>query len=270
MKGYNLEEIKEQIAQLNPKVDSISEGETPTSFPKNKYGAVGIISFKAQSERIPRKNLREIGGKPLYYHAIKKALASNLDSVFVITDADFQVKEEIRKMGAEILEIPDYYFGKAITGDRMLSIPAEKINAEIYVQLFITAPFMSVETINKTIEVLEGTDYDSLFTVNSRNDWVWYNGKPITYFPGNLPRSQDAVPIVTETTAIYAMKREALKEYGRRIGNKPYMLEVDEIEGLDIDNPIDFLKAEIFYENMDKIKAITGKDYGKSLVERDY
>jgi len=270
MEGYNLEEIKDQMAQLGQKIETISSGESSTIPPKSKYRAVGIISFKAQSERVPKKNLKLLGNKPLYYHAIKKALASNLDKVFVITDADFQVKEEIRKMGAEILGIPDYYFGKAITGDRMLSIPAEKIDANIYVQIFITAPFCSIETINKTIEVLEGTDYDSLFTVNSRNDWVWYNGKPITYFPGNLPRSQDSVPIVTETTAIYAMKRGALKEYGRRIGNKPYMLEVDEIEGLDIDNPIDFLKAEIFYENMDKIKAITGKDYGKSFVERDY
>ncbi|MFA5953742.1 MAG: hypothetical protein WC812_04070 [Candidatus Pacearchaeota archaeon] len=228
---------------------------------KMNYESVGIIAFKSRSERIPEKNLKNLGEKPLYYYMIKKALLSNLDKIFVITDANDNIKEEIKEMGAEIFEVPNYYFERDITGDKMLTIPFEKIDADIYVQLFVTAPFLRVETINEAIKILKENEHDSIFTINTRHDWIWYNGNPITYFPGKLPRSQDATPIKVETTGLYAIKKEALKELKRRIGNYPYMLEVDDIEGLDLDNPLDFLKAELFFENRDRIKKITGKDY---------
>src|SRR5205814_1036911 len=120
------------------------------------------------------------------------------------------------------------------------------IDADIYVQLFVTAPFLTSDTINKAIKILEETKHDSVFTVNRKHDWAWFNGKPITYFPGNLPRSQDAIPLMVETTGLYAVTKDAMQNYRRRVGNNPFMLEVDEVEGWDIDEPLDFYLAELF------------------------
>ncbi|NPE27143.1 hypothetical protein HNV12_04025 [Methanococcoides sp. SA1] len=232
-----------------------------------RYHSVGILAFKENSERVPSKNLKILGSKILYEHVLDAAKSSNLDKIFIITNSK-KIRNQItleKDEKVEVFDCPDWYFGTKITGDKMISYPAEYIDADIYVQLFATAPFLRTETINESISVLENSDqYDSVFTVNKKNDWAWYKEQPITYFPGNLPRSQDAVPLMIETTGLYAVNKDALNEFKRRVGNYPYMLEVDEIEGLDIDTPLDFFMAEIIMSNMSKVSEFTGKNYSKN------
>lgn len=228
-----------------------------------KYSSVAVIPFKENSERVPGKNFKNLGGKPLYQHIIQKALKSNLEKIFICTNSE-SAKEEVKKMGPriEVLACPDWYFGKAVTGDKLLSIPAKAIDADIYVQLFATAPFLRAETIDMAISTLqERTEYDSVLTVVPKHDWVWYKGQPITYYPGNLPRSQDASPIIVESTGLYAMTKDALLSLQRRVGNHPYFLEVDEIEGWDIDTPLQFKLAELFIQNIPEMEKITNKKY---------
>ena len=43
-------------------------------------------------------------------------------------------------------------------------------------------------------------------TVRSLYTWFWFNNRAINYDPRILPRSQDAKPVVVETTALYGIK----------------------------------------------------------------
>ena len=38
------------------------------------------------------------------------------------------------------------------------------------------------------------------------------------------------------------------------IGNRPYFFKVNDIEGLDVDNPVDFEIAEYLFKKINKIK----------------
>ena len=62
----------------------------------------------------------------------------------------------------------------------------------------------------------------------------------MNYNPKILPRSQDAKPVVVETTALYGIKKQSLKKRRCRIGYKPYFYEVSDIECVDLDNKKDF------------------------------
>ena len=70
--------------------------------------------------------------------------------------------------------------------------------------------------------------------------WFWFKNKPINYNPKILPRSQNATPIIRETTALYGIKKDTINKYKCRIGNKPIFHFVDFIESLDIDDSEDF------------------------------
>ena len=185
-----------------------------------------------------------------------------MDLIFVITDDEEARKKISSECGkVHIFDCPSWYFKSNITGDKMISYPAEQIDANIYVQLFATAPFLKSKTINKSISILENDkQYDSVFTVIEKHDWVWYKNKPITYTPGNLPRSQDAVPLMIESTGLYAINKAALRSLKRRVGDKPYMLKVNEIEGLDIDTTFDFFMAEIIMKNIIKVNEFIEKE----------
>ena len=62
----------------------------------------------------------------------------------------------------------------------------------------------------------------------------------MNYNPKILPRSQDAQPIVQETTGLYGIRKKTLKKLKCRIGKKPFFYYVDKEEALDLDNKEDF------------------------------
>ena len=123
----------------------------------------------------------------------------------------------------------------------MLNYHAKIVDADIYFQLFITSPLLKVKTINKCIKFLKNNKkYDSILTTKSIYSWFWFKKKPVNYNPQILPRSQDAVPIVNETTGLYGIKRKALEKNKCRIGKKPFFFEVSDEECIDLDNNKDF------------------------------
>ena len=82
--------------------------------------------------------------------------------------------------------------------------------------------------------------HDSILTCNEIFSWFWFNKKPVNYKPEILPRSQDAKPIIMETTGLYGIKSNALKKYKCRIGKKPYFYKVNQKESFDLDTQEDF------------------------------
>jgi len=76
----------------------------------------------------------------------------------------------------------------------------------------------------------------------------WFNGKPVNYNPKLLPRSQDAKPIIKETTSLYGISKEGFNKTKSRIGESPQIYVVDEIEGTDIDTEFDFIMAKLIAE----------------------
>ena len=61
-----------------------------------------------------------------------------------------------------------------------------------------------------------------------------------------MPRSQDANPIIQETTGLYGIKRKSLAQLKCRIGKKPFFYNVDEKESVDLDTKMDFKILEMY------------------------
>ena len=102
---------------------------------------------------------------------------------------------------------------------------------------------------NACIDILLSGKYDSVLTSRSLFTWFWFDGRPVNYNPQLLPRSQDARPVVMETTGLYGIKRQALLENKSRIGKNPYFFEVTDEESVDLDNEFDFKLLEIYVKN---------------------
>ena len=215
---------------------------------EHNYHCVAIIPIKASSKRVVGKNFRPLGGKPLFEHMLETALQSRMDAVFVNTDSPV-VKARARAVGAEVIDRPEYLTRDTANGNDLLVYEAGLVRADIYVQVFATAPFLQSQTIRRSVDILETqAAHDSVLTVTRMYSWFWFQGQPVNYDPLVLPRSQDAQPIIRETTGLYAIRRQALMQHRCRIGAHPYLLEVDEQEGLDIDTEFDFQVAELIMQ----------------------
>ena len=56
------------------------------------------------------------------------------------------------------------------------------------------------------------------------------------------------MPLISQdTSGLYIDKNNIMSEFNRRIGDKPFIVEVGEIEGVDIDEAEDFVIADAIY-----------------------
>ena len=86
----------------------------------------------------------------------------------------------------------------------------------------------------------------AILTVKKIYSWFWFKNKPVNYNPKTLPRSQDAMPIIQESTGLYGIKSNILKKKKCRIGAKPFFYLINENEALDLDTEDDFQYLEYY------------------------
>lgn len=213
---------------------------------------VAFAPIKLNSERVPHKNLQQIGSKPLCYHILDTALkVKNIDKV-VVYCSDNEVKNYIPK-NSIFLKRKEWLDGNQVRAKDTYTAFVNAVDADIYIAMCTTSPFTKMETLQNALNKVLYEGYDSAFTAKRCQSFAWYKGQPINYDPADVPKTQDMEAIFVETSAFFIFKKELWTEHGRRIGFNPYIQEVDDIEAVDIDT-IDNLKfAQIIADNVLKI-----------------
>ena len=204
---------------------------------------VAIIPIKSNSKRVKNKNFKKIYNIPLYQIVIKKVIKANFDEIYVDTDSKI-IKRFCVKNGVQIIDRLKRLSKDDANGNDLLNYHSKIIKADLYFQIFITAPLLSIKTMNKCIELLKRKKNDSILTVHKIYSWFWFKDKPVNYIPKVLPRSQDAKPIIQETTGLYGITYKSLKKYKSRIGKKPIFFDVPRHEALDLDTYEDFVELK--------------------------
>jgi len=197
---------------------------------------VAIVPIKLKSKRLKNKNFKKINGKPLYKYLLDKLKFTNFNEIYVDSDS-LEIEKYCRLNNYKFIKrLPKLALDSA-NGNDLLNFHSKVIKADIYFQLFVTAPLLKTKTINNCIEkIKKNNKYDSILTSKSIHTWFWYKGRPVNYDPKILPRSQDASPLIFETTGLYGIRNKILKKKKARIGNKPYFYEVSDEESIDLDN----------------------------------
>ena len=213
-----------------------------------------FIPIKANSERVPGKNFRQLNGKPLYMYIVEHVIEADVfDDIYIDTNSS-EIKEYVEANGLKVIERKEELAQNTANGNDLLNYHYTLYpKYDFYFQLFATAPYLQPDTIKNSVEILlNSPKNDSIFTAIQHNGFFWLNNNPINYRPSILPRSQDMVPVVEETTGLYVITREALIKYRSRIGALPYIKFVSKFEAIDINTEEDF-----------KIAEFIGKSYWK-------
>lgn len=213
-----------------------------------------FIPIKSNSERVPGKNFRKLNGKKLYEYIIEHVITANVfDDVYIDTNSE-EVKKYAEVNGCKVIDRKEELARNTANGNDLLNYHyLQYPQNDYYFQLFATAPYLQPQTIKEAVEVLiNSPTNDSIFTAVKHNGFFWLNDNPVNYRPSILPRSQDMVPVVEETTGLYGITREALEKYRSRIGATPYIKYVSKFEAIDINTEEDL-----------KIAEFIGKSYWK-------
>lgn len=213
---------------------------------------VAIVPMKLNNRRLPQKNTKSFtNGKPLCYYVLKTLLTvDGIDEVYVYC-SNPDITEFIPE-GVKYIKRSASLDQDTTKMNEVLQSFAEDVNADIYVMTHTTAPFISRESIEKGLRAVLSGDYDSAFAAKKLQDFLWKDGAPFNYELDNIPRTQDLPALYEETSGFYIYKRDVMTKLNRRIGEKPYIVEVGEIESVDIDEAEDFMIADAIYNHIIK------------------
>jgi CMP-N-acetylneuraminic acid synthetase len=211
---------------------------------------VAFVPLKLNNERLPDKNTKKFdSGKPLVTYIL-----DTLNKVNEIEEKFVYCSQERIKY-----YLPDgiTYLSRPATLDSSFTKINEvieaficSVDADIYVLTHATAPFILTETIKKGISKVMSGEYDSAFSVQKLQEFMWNEHSPINYDLTSIPRTQDLPPIYSETTGLYIFTKELWKNSRRRIGFKPYLIEVTKTEAIDINTYEDFFIANAISDKL--------------------
>jgi CMP-N-acetylneuraminic acid synthetase len=204
--------------------------------------------MRHNSERVPGKNYRDLGGKPLFHWIVDTLLSiPAIDEVVIDTDSPTIITDvENAYPQVRVLLRPEHLRAGEIAMNDVLLNTADQVNADILLQTHSTNPFLSAATVESAIArfYAKENDCDSVFGVTRLQARLWTGaGEAVNHDPAVLLRTQDLEPIYLENSCFYIFTPEILRERGNRIGARPLLVETPPMEAIDIDEESDFQLA---------------------------
>lgn len=228
-----------------------------------------VIPVRGGSKGIPRKNLKPIAGKPLVAWTIEQALEAQaalapehtLD-VIVSTD-DAELADIAREFGAEVPFMRPAELAEDTTATEPVIEHAIKFmddagrRPDAVMLLQATSPVRLPGTLERAARQFAESDSDSMVGVIPIGPFIWAATEPPTaqYEVMARPRRQELTRETfryRENGSMYITKTEIYEEFHNRLAGKIELYMLDEIEGVDIDAPIDFSVAEHQLEQIQK------------------
>ena len=213
---------------------------------------VAVVPMKLNNRRLPQKNTKSFtNGKPLCYYILRTLLSiKDIDDVYVYC-SNPEIQEFLPEGVRYLCRSKSLDQDTTKMNEVLLSF-SQEVPADIYVMTHTTAPFVSGESISKGLNAVLSGEYDSSFAAKKLQDFLWKDGAPFNYELNMIPRTQDLPPLYEETSGFYIYRSDVITKLERRIGDKPYIVEVGEIEGIDIDEEEDFMIADAIYNHIIK------------------
>ena len=90
--------------------------------------------------------------------------------------------------------------------------------------------------------------YDSLLSVEGKQEYLYHKGKPLNFTRVPHMRSQDLEKIYSVNFGINILSKKNMIKYKTTIGKKPKFFIIDKKYAIDIDEMEDFILAELLYK----------------------
>ena len=213
---------------------------------------IAFVHAKGNSMRLPGKNMRKLGGLPLFCHATFNAHKTiSIKKAVIDSDSD-EILKIGERCGAVPLKRPSHLANNDTDGNALAYWAAINYpDSKIIVQISPTAPFLHPSSIDDAISLLLEKGVDSVAGVFKDVFYEWVNGKPAYFVNGKIPNSFNKNYVIYETMGLCVVRTEFVLTHHKRLNANsclPYFL--SRLESIDINTIEDFRFAEIVWRGM--------------------
>ena len=236
---------------------------------KSNIKILAIIPARGGSKSVPKKNIRNLNGKPLIAYTIEaaKRIEEKFHKIIVSTD-DEEIAEVAKHYGADV----PFIRPSNLAEDKTPTYPVlqhavnfvekdDGINIDLIMLLQPTAPFRTTEDMLNCLNLSQTSNTDSVISVVQVFSYHPILMKKIennrlTHFSieekEGTPRQLYKPPAYMRNGAIYITKRNNLIEQNSIWGNSitPYVMPQE--RSYNIDDEIDFITSEMMMKKSTK------------------
>ena len=208
-----------------------------------------LVPMRHESKRVPGKNYRQFLGRPLFKYILDTLEACpRIDQIVVNTDSP-KIREIIRRnyLRVTLIDRPEELCSGLTSMTEILLHDVRHVEADFYVQTHSTNPLLTTRTLTRGIDAFLAAHprHDSLFSATPRHVRLWDETiRPINHNPAQLLRTQDLRTVYEENSCLYIFTRQSLETHHSRIGSRPLLFPMDQLEAIDIDEEADFSLAK--------------------------
>jgi N-acylneuraminate cytidylyltransferase/CMP-N,N'-diacetyllegionaminic acid synthase len=218
---------------------------------------LAIIPARGGSKKLPRKNIRNICGKPLIAWTIEEAQKSKYIDITIVSTEDDKIIEISKELGAEI----PFRRPERLASDKakMTDVIKHTLNFfedryEIFILLQPSSPLRKAEDIDGAFRLLIEKKGKSIVSVCKTNHCPSLtNTLPEDLSMGNFLRNginnknrQELDKYYRLNGAIYLAYKDYFEQKNGFYGPKTYAYIMKRERSVDIDDIVDFKLAEYF------------------------
>jgi CMP-N,N'-diacetyllegionaminic acid synthase len=218
---------------------------------------LAIVPARGGSKGIPRKNLVDVGGKPLIAWSIEVGNAlveRGAVTRCVVSTDDREIADVAKQWGGDVPFMrPDELAtdGAKSVGFVLHALDELASAGETYEFIMLlqpTSPLRDVDAILDALGRFEAAEAESMISCYQEdyiNDLVIYYDDGSGYLVPKNPdhnkgvRRQDHGPTMVRNGALYVVRADYVRRTGRLVGDRPMMLRMQKADSIDLDTPDD-------------------------------
>lgn len=218
--------------------------------PSRQAGSItAVLPCRAGSERVKGKNTRPFAGFKNGLLELKlKQLSAVEDLEEIIVSTNDPIVSDIAAQFSgtyddrvRVVERPDELGRSSTPMSEFIRYLGALKDEGTMLMTHVTHPFVTHSVFNELIHAWRGAahrGHDSLLTVTKLHTFLWdAEGRPYNYDASveKWPRSQDIPPLFEINHVAYLIPFTTVVDVGDRVGENPYMHEMDGEAVMDID-----------------------------------
>jgi len=161
-----------------------------------------MIPARMGSQRLPRKNLRELGGIPLITRAIRKSKETNIFDEIWVNSEHSSFADVAKSEGVSFHKRPSELASNTATSEDFVYEFLQQHPCDYLIQIHSIAPLLAAKTVKKFVETLVNSDADVLLSVVKEQIECACDDKPINFSFESKINSQELKPIQRVTWSI--------------------------------------------------------------------
>ncbi len=199
---------------------------------------LALIPLRGGSKSIPKKNIKEIAGKPLCAWVLEAASqAAHIDGVYVSTDsAEIEAVVDSLNLNVKVIQRPSELATDEASTESVMLHFMQQVAFDNLVTIQATSPLLLSEHLDDALQQFQLKNLDSMLSAVRTKRFFWNdNGTAFNYDPLNRPRRQEFTGTLMENGAFYITRRYILEKYQCRLGGEIGIYEMPENSAVEID-----------------------------------